>query len=376
MMRALRGLALLGPALLPDQAGAQGPPQNPINLFVAELTRENGALRIGTPRNLTNLTGDRGRNSQPAFTPDGRAIVFSAVRDSTGQGDVYRIDLETGVESQVTRTPENENSPTVLESGELVAVRWTPATLFKQWGLWVYGADGVPQRGVLPGPDTVGYYNRIDDRTWALMRPRSRPAVAIFDATRSTTRDIDWPVANLPPQVIPGARAISYTKIDSLGRNELRRFDLGGEPRSLGKTVPGRRVHAWLPDGTVLMARGATVYGRRATGDTAWVALASWASPELQDLAAYVVNREGTRLILTSPRRPPLSTLLRDHVEGGGTMTEGVARVRALAAEGKLEDWFFSAPELTALATVRSRLGFPADSVLLGELSAELQRRR
>ena len=42
-------------------------------------------LRIGTPRNLTS---DRGRNSQPSFTPDGRAIVFSAVRDSTGQGDV------------------------------------------------------------------------------------------------------------------------------------------------------------------------------------------------------------------------------------------------------------------------------------------------
>ena len=373
MTRATWGLALLGPALLPGLALAQAP-QNPINLFVADLRREAGVLKIGTPR---NLTGDRGRNSQPAFTPDGRAIVFSAVRDSTGQGDVYRVDLGSGAETRVTRTAENENSPTIGSNGELVAVRWRPSTLFKEWGLWVYGADGVPQRGVLPGPDTVGYYSRVDERTWALMRPKSRPAVAIFDATKGTTTDVDWPVANLPPQVIPGANAISYTRIDPMGRNELRRFDLaGGGPRSLGATLLGRRVHAWLPDGTILMAKGNAVFGRKATGDTAWKLLASYSSPELQDLSAYVVSGDGTRLILASPRRPPLATMVRDHVEEGGTVAAVVARVRHLNESGELDEWFFSAPELVTFATVRSRLGFPADSVLLSELAAELQRKR
>ena len=373
MTRALRGLALLGPALLPALVRAQGP-VNPTNLFVAELKQERGKLTIGAPK---NLTGDRGRNSQPAFTPDGRAIVFSAVRDSTGQGDVYRIDLNSGVETRVTRTAENENSPTVGDNGEVVAVRWVPATLFREWGPWVYNAAGAPVRGVLPGPDTVGYYNRVDADTWALMRPRSRPAVAIFDAKQGTTRDIDWPVANLPPQVIPGARAISYTKIDSLGRNELRRYDLGSQaPRSLGAAVLGRRVHSWMPDGTILMARGNAIFSRKATGDTAWKLVASFSAPELQDLTAYVVNRAGTRLILTSPRRPSLATLLRDRVEEGGSVADVVARVRHLDESGELKEWFFSEPELVAFATARSRLGFPADSVLIRELATELQRSR
>jgi hypothetical protein len=367
-----RGLALLGPALLPGLAWAQAA-QNPLNLFVAELKKEGGKLTVGTPR---NLTGDRGRNSQPSFSPDGQSIVFSAVRDSTGQGDVYKIDLKSGIEVRITHTAENENSPTVSENGEVVAVRWVPATLFKEWGLWVYSADGTPLRGVLPGPDTVGYYTRVDADTWALMRPKTRPAVAIFDAKQGTTKDVDWPVANLPPQLVPGARAISYTRIDSLGRNEIRRFDLTGEPRSLGRTVLGRRVHAWMPDGTLLMAKGPTVYGRRGTGDTTWRALATFSAPELQDLTAYVVNREGTRLILTSPRRPSLATVLRDMVEAGGSMPDAVARIRQAAAAGKSGDWFFSDQELTALATARSRLGFPADSVLLGAFAAELQRNR
>ena len=214
-------------------------------------------------------------------------------------------------------------------------------------GLWIYSADGVPQKGVLPGPDTVGYYTRIDARTWALMRPKSRPAVALFDARSGITRDIDWPAANLPPQRIPGADAISYTRIDSTGKNELRRFDLkGSTPRSLGPAVLGRRVHTWLPDGTILMAKGNTVYGRRTTGDTAWKPLASFTAPELQDVTTYTVNRTGTKLILISPRRPPIITMLRDHVESGGTMADAVTRARQIRDAGKLDDWWVSEQDL------------------------------
>jgi len=373
MMRSLRGLALLGPAVVPAIAAAEAG-QNPVNLFVAEIRHEGGGLSIGTPQ---NLTGDRGRNSQPAFTPDGRAIVFSAVRDSTGQGDVYRIDLATGAETQVTRTAENENSPTINAAGELVAVRWVPATLFREWGLWVYGPDGTPLRGVLPGPDTVGYYTQLDDRTWALMRPKSRPAAAVFDAVLGTTRDIDWPVANLPPQHIPGARAISYVRIDSAGRNQLHRFDLDGtRPRSLGPTVLGRRVHAWLADGTILMGKGNAIFARPAEGDTVWRQVASFSAPELQDIATYVVSPDGSRLILTSPKRPALVTMLRDHVEAGGTMAEAVARARELKNTGKLDDWWVTEQDLVTLATARRQSGFPEDSILLLDLSAEIYRKR
>ena len=177
--------------------------------------------------------------------------------------------------------------------------------------------------------------------------------------------------------MIPGGEAISYTRIDSAGKNELRRFDLKGpRPQSLGPTVLGRRVHSWLPDGTILMAKGNTVYRRQATGDTGWTAVASFTSLDLQDLSAYAINRQGTKLILTSPRRPPLVTMLRDHVEAGGTMAEAVARARQIKAMGKLEDWWVSEQDLVTLATARRQSGYPEDSVLLLDFSAELYRNR
>ncbi len=313
---------------------------NPVNLYVAELRLDGDSLRVGAPR---KLTGDRGRNSQPSFTPDGRAIVFSAVRDSTGQGDIYRIELATGVETRVTRTAENENSPTAGGNGEILAIRWVPATLFREWGLWVYGPDGEPRRGVLPGPDTVGYYLRADEHLFALMRPAARFSVALHDTRTGQTADVEWPVATLPPQRIPGARAVSFTRTDSAGRHQLRRLDLDTrEVTTLLPTLPGRTVHAWADPGVVLMAKGSAVYAAWPAGAPAWHRVAGFGAPDLQDLAAYAVSPDGSKLILTSPLKAPLHVALRDTLDAGATDDVAAAWLRGLRTSGRLEQMFLA----------------------------------
>jgi hypothetical protein len=212
----------------------------PVNLFVADLTYTNNSVTIGAPR---KLTGDRGINSQPSFSPDGKSIYFVSRRDSVnGQGDVYRITLATGVEKRITSTPEMENSPTVTPDGKLMVIRWVPATLFKEWGPWIYNMSGKPLHGVLPGPDTVGYYVRADANIFAMVRPTTRRSIALFDTRTGKMTDYDWPVANLPPQRIPGQHAVSYTRPDSVGGNQIRRLDIATHDTTvIAPAVPGRR---------------------------------------------------------------------------------------------------------------------------------------
>jgi TolB protein len=274
----------------------------PVNLYVADLIWTGDSMRVGTPR---KLTADRGINSQPAFTPDGKSILFVR-RDSTaGQSDVYRIDLATGTESRVTSTPENENSPTVTPDGNIMVIRWVPATLFKEWGPWIYDVKGQPMRGVLPSPDTVGYYVRLDSARFAVMRPKSRFAVAIFDSRTGTTTDYDWPVATLPPQLIPGQNAVSYTRVDSVGGNRIRRLDLvSHDTTEIAPALPGKRVHAWTPRGTIVMGKDNVIYSLKPPAKT-WTPVATFADRELQDINAYVVSPRGDRIILISPVSPP-----------------------------------------------------------------------
>jgi TolB protein len=286
-------------ALLASAARAQ---TNPINLYVADLTWKNGALQIGTPR---KLTADKGINSQPSFTPDGKSILFVRRDSSAAQGDVFKVNLATGAETRITNTAEMENSPTVTPDGKLMVIRWTPATLFKEWGPWIYDMKGHPLKGVLPGPDTVGYYARIDNKSFAMMRPKAARAIAIFDARKKTMTDYDFGVANLPPQLIPHQRAISYTRVDSVGGNRIRRLDLAThDTTEIAPALQGKTVHAWTPRGTILMGKGNAIFTLAPPAKT-WTQVAAFADPQLQDINTYIVSPRGDKLILISPVTPP-----------------------------------------------------------------------
>lgn len=289
-------IALSGPS-----AGAQ---TVPVNLYVADLTYRDGTIHIGTPR---KLTGDKGINSQPAFTPDGKSILFVRRDSAAGQGDVFSIDLASGAETRITSTPEMENSPTVTPDGKIMVIRWTPATLFKEWGPWLYSMNGQPLKGVLPGPDTVGYYVRLDSVSFAMMRPKSKRAVAVFDTRTGSMTDYDFVVATLPPQLIPGQRAISYTRVDSIGGNRIRRLDLvTHDTTEIAPALQGKTVHAWTPRGTIVMAKGNVIFALTPPAKT-WTQIAVFSDPQLQDINAYVVSPRGDKLILISPVTPPPS---------------------------------------------------------------------
>ncbi len=327
----------------------------PVNLYQAEITyASDGSIRIGAPR---KLTGDRGVSSQPSFTPDGKSILFIGRRDSANaQSDVYRIDLATGVETRITSTPEMENSPTVTPDGKLMVIRWIPATLFTEWGPWIYDMNGTPLNGVLPGPDTVGYYTRIDATTFAMVRPKTRTTVAIFDTKLKTMTDRDWPVANLPPQLIPGQRAISYTRTDSLGSNEIRRLEMGAaEATTLAPSLPGRVAHAWTPRGQLLMGKGNKVYARDPRRDTAWREVAAFDNSELQSVTTYVVSPGGDNLILISPVKPPLHLVIQDSLQEKRSIGVALAGLMEQSPEALKAKYDVSRGALVALLNAQKR---------------------
>ena len=374
MSRLLSSTAAMTLIAASMSGGAVASAQNPTNLWVVDLKWTGNRLTVGVP---VKLTHDDGTNSQPSFTPDGRAIVFSAQRD-TGAGarsDIYRIDLASRKETRVTHTPENENSPTVNERGEYVAVRWQPATLFKQFGPWVYSADGTPVRGVLRAPDTTGYYTPLPNGDYALTRPKSKTfSLGLFDAKTGAIVDVDSGLPALPAQRVPGERALTYVRIDSAdAHNVIRRIDLATRQTStLGPTLIGRTAHAWVPGhGMILMAKGNVLYARSAT-DTIWRPVGSFDNPELRNATAYVVSPRGDKLILTAPKRLTLAVVLRDSLEAGRSGADVAALVNAWRDAGKLADVDVSEGAIITLGDDRLRKKRMADAVAIHTLAAAL----
>jgi dipeptidyl aminopeptidase/acylaminoacyl peptidase len=361
-----RAVALLA---LGTVAAAQNP--NPTNLWLVELRWTNGRLTTSTPVKLTN---DNGPNSQPSFSPDGKAVIFSSNRDtgSNARSEIYRIDLATRAETRVTRTPENENSPTVNEKGEYVAVRWNPATLFKEFGPWVYNSDGTPARGVLRAPDTTGYYTPLPNGDYALTRPKSKTfTLGLFDAKTGAIVDVDSGLPALPAVRIPGENALSYVQIDSVdAKHMIRRVDLATRATStIGRAVTGRTAHAWVAgQRTMLMAKGNLLYARR-VDETVWRVVATFTDPDLRNASAYVVSAQGDKLILTSSKRLAFATVLRDSLEAGRSGREVAAMAVAMKNAGELGTVDVAENPISALGDDRMQKKRFADGIAMHTLA-------
>ena len=363
------GPTMYRPSSPPSTSQSPGP--NPVNLWLVDLKWTGNQLSTGAP---VKLTDDNGTNSQPSFSPDGNSVVFSGLRDTgaDARSDIYRIDLASRAETRVTSTPENENSPTVNAAGEYVAVRWVPATLFREYGVWTYSPDGTPARGVLRGPDTTGYYTPLGGGDYALTRPKSKTfTVALFDEKTGTIADVDSGVPALPAQLIPGQRALSYVRLDSAdGKHTLRRVDLATKrTNSLGSTIVGRTAHAWIPrHNTVLMAKGNVLYARGGS-ESSWRIVTRFDHPDLRNASASVVSPNGDKLVLTSPKRLTFGVVLRDSLEAGHSGPAVAAMATRWREAGQLNDVDVTEGPISALGDDRVRLKRFADGIAIHTLA-------
>jgi len=93
-------------------------------------------------RVTTGLPWDR----DPAWTPDGSAIVYASDPSSTGQYDLWRVtvakDGTAGTPQRITSTPESETSPTVAADGSIAFLRGSGNAT----RIWMRGPDGVDKK--------------------------------------------------------------------------------------------------------------------------------------------------------------------------------------------------------------------------------------
>ncbi|MEQ1691777.1 MAG: hypothetical protein ABMA00_10845 [Gemmatimonas sp.] len=319
-----------------------------------------------------------GGPSQPAFTPDGRAVLYTATRDtgSSARSDVYRMDLGSLVEARVTRTPENENSPTINARGELVAVRWQPATLFKEMGVWFYSSDGTPLRGLLPTPDTVGYYTELRDGRFVLVQPRGRVwTLVLFDPATKRSTIIDSAIAAVVREV-PGERAISYVRTTADNARtpiDIRKYDLGtGRITTLAPVHRGGGTHVWTSRNTLVMAQGNGLVALQVGRDTSWQRIATFSDPLIRQATAVAATSQGDRILLISPRRASLAVVVNDSLDEGQSGSVVATMVRNLRASGRITDYNATEGVVVGLVGTAITRRSAADALAIAQLATEM----
>jgi hypothetical protein len=263
-VRRLAQTLLLAIAL--PAAAAEAPPD--VAVFVARLD-----VAAGRVTDVRNITPGKGSNYQPAFTPDGAAVVYTSGR--SGSNNIYRHDLAKGTTVAVTATSENLYSPTPLTDGSgFSAIRVITADPaygieMNQPSLWLFGWDGKPVAPVVP-TKRIGYHawigldliaaflvddvpDRNDHRAVLISRTTGQQTLLTAKPGRSLGRTAD------------GRRALFVDQSDPQRWLIQTRGPGDAQPQTLVETPPlpegdkpanRPQYFAALPDGSLLMARG------------------------------------------------------------------------------------------------------------------------
>ena len=282
------------------EATAQGRPSTDIWLVPLE---GRGVPRVGRAENLTQRIG---YDNQPAFTPDGRAILYTRM-EGDGPSDIWQFDLATREQANLTRTAvESEYSATPMPDGvHFSTVRVEADSTQRLWRFALRG-DEAPAL-LLERIQPVGYHVWASDVTlglYALGAPLGTPGappstLQVADARTGTATVVARDIGRAL-QKIPGRDAISYLQ---LGRDGawITSLDLRtGKSTPIARSPERSDYHIWTPDGVLLAGSGSRLL---VWVDGRWDVAADLAVDGVRGISRLALSPSGDRLAFVAEDR-------------------------------------------------------------------------
>jgi len=266
------------------------------DIYLGTITVHDGRIQIGQ---LQNITDRDGYDNQPSFTPDGRSLLYTSIRD--GQADTYRYDLVGESIAPVTRTPESEYSPTTMPGGARFSVVRVEADSTQR--LWHFDMAGHDPGLLLEEVKSVGYHAWYDENMVALFVLGSPPSLRIADIRDGSAEAVAEGIGR-SLQRIPSRSAIAFVHKMSEDDWQVKALDMRtGEITSLVSTLSGSEDLAWTPDGLIMMGQGSSLYQWNPERSPDWEIVADLADAGLTAITRIAVSPLGDRAAIVAQRQ-------------------------------------------------------------------------
>jgi Tol biopolymer transport system component len=302
-MRALMLIVALGSGFQAPAQPAQPPPST--DIYLVPLSGGLASMKGAKPTVVSNVSG---YDNQPMFSPDGARILFSGNHDGK-QFDIYAFDRAAGRVSQLTRTPENENSPTFLPTGlgDAGGFSVVQTEMDKTQRLYRFDAQGRSPQLILADIKPVGYHAWIDDDRLGLF-VLGQPNSLQLASVKTGKGEVVANGIGRSLHRIPNTRSISFVHREPSGEFWVKQIDVDSKKiEALIKVVDGNneRDMAWMPDGkTILMSGGTKIYSWT-RGDKEWTEVFDAAAHNLGAVTRLAVSPKGdaVAIVVAEPQK-------------------------------------------------------------------------
>jgi WD40 repeat protein len=299
-MRAAHLLSLAALGLGAAAVGAQAPAQtsNP-EIYLAPLARRGDSIVVGAAENVTRRVG---YDNQPSFTPDARALLYTAT-GADGQSDIWRYDIRSRRATRLTATPESEYSPTVMPGGARFSVVRVERDSTQR--LWSFAMDGSDPQLLLGALAPVGYHAWLTPNRLLAYVLGTPATLHVIDRDGGNdevrARDVGRAI-----QRIPGQGWYSFARRDSAKALWITAQPFEGGPLApLVRAPEDDEYHAWTPEGALLSAtHGTIVRWNGQTGDDGeWLPIAT--IPGVKNISRLAVSPDGRWLAFVAEPAAP-----------------------------------------------------------------------
>jgi hypothetical protein len=299
-MRALIAIAFT----ISPHAQAPAPPPS-TDIYIVPLKGGLASMKAAKP---TPVSTAPGYDNQPYFSADGNRVLFAANHDGK-QTDVFLFNRDTGRVTQLTNTPENENSPTYLpagigENGGFSVVR---SEMDKTQRLWRFNAAGRDAQLILTDIKPVGYHAWVDADRLALF-VLGEPNSLQLASVKTGKGDVAANGIGRSLHRIPGTRLVSFVHREPSGEYWIKQIDIDSKTiDAMTKVVEGAadRDMAWMPDGkTILMSSGTKVFSWT-RGSSSWTEVFDAAPHNLGAVSRIAVSPKGDAIaiVVAEPKK-------------------------------------------------------------------------
>ncbi len=117
-------------------------------------------------KNPVNITNRKGYDNQPAFSPDGKYLLYTSQKDSAGQTDIFRYDMKSKAITQFTKTATSEYSPTFMADGKNISVVMVEKDSVQR--VWKFPLAGGEPTCIMPKIKDIGYHTWINKDSMAV----------------------------------------------------------------------------------------------------------------------------------------------------------------------------------------------------------------
>ncbi len=281
-MRYIIVLQLFFVVFFPSQAMSQ----KVTDIYVADISFAS-VIEVGTPVNITNRDA---YDNQPSFLPDGSALLYSSERGKgdLAQNDIYLYEFKHKKAVQLTDTAnKREFSPQIMPGKKYMSAVRSNLDYSKS-SLWKLELNGSKPE-LLLDEDLIyiGYNGWIDDKLTLLFTiPESGNELWLANIGTKKTQVIAKKPSHCMKR-IPGEAAISYVNKDTSPWT-IKRLSLPklSDPSDIVETLEGSEDFEWTPDGTLLAAKGDSIYKYKPGKDKHW-ALVKKLDGFSQDMKIY-----------------------------------------------------------------------------------------